>query len=104
MTKLSFIEKNKFERLFGMKSGYVIDFSDRTFQEFVRDAVGIDIYEKKHNYGRGSKANRLRGFWSEESNYNIAQLSEKLLEYWLDQVQSGDINYDNADENNYKDC
>jgi len=104
MTKLSFIEKNKFERLFGMKSGYVMDFSDRTFQEFVGDAVGIDIYEDKYNYGSGSKANRLRGFWSEESNYNIAQLSEKLLEYWLDQVQSGDINYDNADENSYKDC
>lgn len=104
MTKLSFIEKNKFERLFGMKSGYVMDFSDRTFQEFVGDVVGIDIYEEKYNYGSGSKANRLRGFWSEESFYNIGQLLEKLLEYWLDQVQSGTINYDNSDENNYKDC
>ena len=68
---LTFIEKNKFEKLFGMKSGYVLDFSDRTFQEFVGDSVGIDIYEEKYNYGSGSKANRLRGFWNVESNYNI---------------------------------
>ena len=104
MTKLSFIEKNKFEKLFGMKSGYVLDFSDRTFQEFVGDAVGIDIYDEKYNYGSGSKANRLRGFWSEESNYNIATLLDKLLEYWFDQAQSGEINYDRADENNHQDC
>lgn len=104
MTKLSFIEKNKFERLFGMNSGYVMGFSDRTFQEFVGDAVGIDIYEEKYNYRSGSKANRLRGFWSEESYYNIGQLLEKLLEYWFDQVQTGTISYDKSDENNYKDC
>ena len=104
MIKLTFIEKNKFEKLFGMKSGYVMDFSDRTFQEFVGDAVGIDIYDEKYNYGSGSKANRLRGFWSEESNYNIGQLLGELLEYWRDQVQSGEINYDNTDENNYQNC
>lgn len=104
MTNLSFIEKKKFEKLFGMKSGYVMDFSDRTFQEFVGDAVGVDIYEEKYNYGSGSKANKLRGYWSVESNYNIGKLLEKLLEYWLDQVQSRHINYDTSDENNYKDC
>src|SRR5690554_2004275 len=104
MTKFSFIEINKFEKLFGMKSGYVMDFSDRTFKEFVGDAVGIDIYDEKYNYETGSKANRLRGFWSEESNYNIAILLEELLEYWFDQAQSGEINYDRADENNYRDC
>lgn len=104
MIKLSFIEKNRFEKLFGMKSGYVMDFSDRTFQEFVKDAVGIDIYEEKYSCGSGSKANRLRGFWSEESNYNVGKLLEKLLEYWLCQVQTGDINYDRSDEVNHKEC
>lgn len=104
MTKLSFIEKNKFEKLFGMKSGYVINFSDRTFQEFIGDTNGIDIYDEKYNYGSGSKANRLRGFWSVESNYNIGQLLEKLLDYWLDQVQTGIINCEKADEKIYEDC
>ena len=104
MANLSFIEKNRFEKLFGMKTGYVLDFSDRTFQEFVGDAVGIDIYEEKYNYGSGSKANRLRGFWSVETNYNIGRLLEKLLEYWLAQVQNGEINHDSADEKNYEEC
>jgi|TARA_B110000037_G_C16984081_1_gene450295 hypothetical protein len=104
MTKLSFLEKIKFERLFGMESGVVMDFSNRQFQEFIADSIGIDIYDEKYNYGSGSKANRLRGFWGEETKYNIAKLLGKLLEYWLDQVQSGDFNYNNTDENNYKDC
>lgn len=104
MTNLSFIEKNKFEKLFGMKTGYVMDFSDRTFQEFVGDSVGIDIYEEKYNHSSGSKANRLRGFWNEESNYNVGKLLENLLEYWIDQAKSGAFDFDNSDENNYKDC
>ncbi len=104
MTKLSFIEKNKFEKLFGMKSGYVINFSDRTFQEFIGDTNGIDIYDEKYNYGSGSKASRLRGFWSVESNYNIGQLLKNLLDYWLDQVQTGIINFEKADEKIYEDC
>ncbi len=104
MTNLSFIEKNRFEKLFGMKTGYVLDFSDRTFQEFVGDAVGVDIYDEKYNYGSGSKANRLRGFWSVETNYNIGKLLEKLLEYWLAQVQNGEISHDSADERNYEEC
>jgi hypothetical protein len=36
-----------------MKSGYVLDFSDRTFT-FVGDSVGIDIFMRKvYYYGSG---------------------------------------------------
>lgn len=101
---LTFTEKNKFEKLFGMKSGYVLDFSDRTFKEFVRDSVGTDIYDEKYNHGSGSKANRLRGFWNVESNYNIAKILEKLMEYRIEKAQSEEINFDILDENNYKAC
>jgi len=34
MSDLSSIEKLKIEKLFGMDSGYVLDFSNRTFHEF----------------------------------------------------------------------
>lgn len=34
MSDLSSIEKRKLERLLGMGSGYVLNFSDRTFSEF----------------------------------------------------------------------
>lgn len=44
-------------------TGYVLNFSDRTFAEFFHDNLGIDIYTDKYNYASGSKANRMRGFW-----------------------------------------
>jgi hypothetical protein len=104
MSDLNFIDKNKLENLLGMKSGYVLDFSDRTFQEFIIDSIGIDIYEVKYNYRSGSKANRLRGFWINESNYIVGKLLDSILQYWLSRVQSGDINCNQSDEIVFKDC
>ncbi len=43
MSDLTFIEKNALEKLFQMGGGYVLDFTNRTFHEFVADAVGKDI-------------------------------------------------------------
>jgi len=60
MANLTFFEKNKLEKLFGMGGGYVLDFSNRTFQEFVADIAGRDIFDQKYEYASGSKANRLR--------------------------------------------
>lgn len=82
MSDLSNIEKMKIEKLFGMGSGYVLDFSNRTFQEFVYDSLGIDIYDDKYEYASGSKANRLRSFWNKESNHVVATMLDDLLEYW----------------------
>jgi hypothetical protein len=82
MSNLTSIEKLKLERLLEMESGYVLDFSNFTFQQFVLESTNIDIYDEKYNYRSGSKANRLRGFWSEEPNYVVGELLEKLLEYW----------------------
>ena len=103
MADLTFIEKAKLESFLGMKSGYVMDFTDRTFQEFVGDATGIDIYDAKYNYSSGSKANRLRGFWKIESNYVVGKLLGHFLEYWLSKVQTGQVNI-NSEEELYKDC
>lgn len=104
MSKFNFLQKSKFEKLFGMSSGYVLDFSDRTFQEFIADAVGKDIYDTKYNHSSGSKANRLRGFWLNETNYNIGNLLEKLLEYWHHKVQITEIKLNNSDEILYQEC
>ena len=82
MSDLSSIEKLKLERLFQMGSGYVLDFSNRTFREFILENAGIDIYDEKYDYASGSKANRLRAFWRKESNYVVGKLVSDLLEYW----------------------
>ena len=50
MPNLSSIEKKKIEKLLKMGDGYVLDFSNETFQEFITESVGVDIYEDKYAY------------------------------------------------------
>lgn len=56
MSNLSSVEKRKIEKLLEMSSGYVLDFSNRRFQEFIVESTGIDIYDDKYAYASGSKA------------------------------------------------
>ncbi len=81
MAQLSIVERRQLETLFDMGGGYVLDFSNRTFEEFVADSVGIEVYDDKYHYGSGSKANRLRGFWKLESNELVGKLIRDLVEY-----------------------
>jgi hypothetical protein len=81
MSDLTFIEKNKLEKLFQMGGGYVLDFSNRTLAEFVAESTGRDIYDAKYDYDSGSKANRLRAFWTQEPNHLVGKLLHDLLEY-----------------------
>lgn len=77
MSNLSNMEKRKFEQLLDMGGGYVLNFSNRTFDEFTLDSIGREIYDG--NYG--SKANRLRGFWQVEGNGIVGKLMGALLDY-----------------------
>ena len=81
MADLSILEKRQLERLLQMGGGYVLNFSNRTIQEFVTDSVGRDIYDARYAQGSGSKANQLRGFWSEEGNRTVGKLLGDLLDY-----------------------
>jgi hypothetical protein len=81
MSNLTFTEKRKLEQLLGMKTGYVLDFSDRTFAEFVSDATGLNIFDERYNYASGSKANRLRAFWQKEDNATVGKLMGEVLNY-----------------------
>ncbi|MCX6597204.1 MAG: hypothetical protein NTV70_12650 [Acidobacteria bacterium] len=80
MADLTVLEKRKLEQFFGMGSGYVLDFSNRSFEEFVRDSVGLSIFDSRYDYGSGSKANRLRAFWTKESNAVVGKLLGDLLD------------------------
>lgn len=82
MSDLKAIEKRKLERALGMGSGYVLNFSDRTFAEFFLDSLEIDIYDTKYNYASGSKANRMRAFWRVESNVVVGSALELLFKEW----------------------
>lgn len=81
MSDLTPLEKRRFEQLLGMDTGYVLDFTNRTFAEFVRDSSGCDIYGPRYEYGSGSKANRLRAFWLKEENCVVGRLMRDMLDY-----------------------
>jgi len=81
MSDLTFMEKSRFEKLLGMETGYVLDFSNRSFAEFVRDSTGRNVYDDRYNYASGSKANRLRAFWQKEDNAVVGKLMSDMLDY-----------------------
>ena len=81
MSNLTSVEKRKFEQLLGMDTGYVLDFTNRSFAEFVRDATGCNIYDSRYDYASGSKANRIRAFWDKEGNALVGKLMRDILDY-----------------------
>ncbi len=81
MSDLTVSEKRTLEQLLGMESGYVLDFTDRTFDEFIQENTGRDIRDARYDYRSGSKANRLRAFWSKEDNALVGKLLSALLDY-----------------------
>lgn len=86
MSSLTTSDKQFLEKLFQMGSGYVLNFSDRTMHEFFQDDVGVDIYAKKYEYGSGSKANRVRGFWAAADDRLVAKSITQLLAYIENQI------------------
>jgi hypothetical protein len=103
MANITYIEKDTIETFLGMKSGYVMDFSDRTFQEFVGQATGCDIDNEKYHYNTNSKANRLRAFIKIESDYIFGKLLSEFCKYWLSKVNRGEIDY-RGEEKTYEEC
>jgi len=89
MSNLTNLQKQLFEKLFKMRGGYVLDFTDKSFHDFIKTSANIDIFDKKYektcdelNYVNCSKANRLRCFWDIETDPIVYKLLKELLEYY----------------------
>lgn len=105
MAELNYKEKFLIEKLFEMPTGYVMDFSNNTFQAFIFDSVRVNIYDDKYFYASGSKANRLRAFFTEETNYKVGQLLMTLLDYWYTKAIAKESGFDfERDKNIYIEC
>ncbi|UUV16968.1 abortive infection family protein [Fusobacteria bacterium ZRK30] len=81
MAKFDLKIKNRMDKLF-IEGGYVLDFSNNSFQNFVLESVDEDIYDEKYDGFGGSKGNRLKGFWKNENIDKIIKLSLDLLDHW----------------------
>jgi len=84
-----------------MGSGYVLEFSNRTFSEFILDTVAIEIYDDKYEYASGSKANRLRAFWDKEGDHLVGKLLKELLDHYKFICDTNDFYRDNWNESVY---
>lgn len=82
LSSLTHIEKQKLERELGMGGGFVLDFSNRTFEEFFREVVGVQIYDSRFELGSGSKANRMRAFWQIATEEQLRTFLSGLMEAW----------------------
>ena len=81
MSDLTFAEKQKLEQVFGMGSGYVLNFTNRTFEEFIQESTGRYIFDFRYDNASGSKAHRLRMFWQKEDNKLVGKLLSEMLDY-----------------------
>jgi hypothetical protein len=76
------IEKQKLERELGMAGGNVLNFSNRTLEEFFREVVGVEIYSPLYDFSSGSKANRMRAFWRIGTDDQLRLMFDGLLQGW----------------------
>lgn len=78
MSTLTEIDKRYLEKILGMQSGYVLDYSDTTFQEFFT-RYGIEIHSQKYQTYGSSKARKMRAFWEKESDAIVGQVLDEML-------------------------
>ena len=82
MNSLTHIEKQKLERELNMGGGYVLNFSNRTFEEFFREVVRVQIFDSRYDLGSGSKANRVRALWQIATDEELRLFLGGLMEAW----------------------
>lgn len=95
MANLTFSEKQLIETVFGMSGGYVLNFSNREFEEFMKDVVSYNIYAK---YPGLSKAKMLRSYIQDESDIYVGKVIIMLLNYMRDNNLISDDIKEKADK------
>ncbi|MFA6476535.1 MAG: hypothetical protein WCV68_03945 [Candidatus Paceibacterota bacterium] len=82
MSNLKASDRTVLEKLFNMKLGYVLNFTDRTMEQFFKDEFKISVYDTKYDsdLSSKSKANRVRGIWREEADTTVGGIILALTE------------------------
>jgi len=78
MAKIRPVDMRLLDDVFAMDSGYVLDFTNRTFFEFFKDELGVDIDNERYAANGSSKAKRLRTFLQAESDTLAARALRAL--------------------------
>ncbi|HEX2752447.1 MAG TPA: hypothetical protein VHP34_04965, partial [Alphaproteobacteria bacterium] len=83
MTKLKHSEITMLDKAFdtGQGSGYVLDFSDRTFAIYFEEEFNIDITAGKYQQNGTSKGKRLKCFIEKENDAVVARVLRSLWDH-----------------------
>ena len=79
MSALRPSEAAKFEKLFGMDSGYVLNFSDSSFGFFFGQVADVDIHADEYCQYGSSKAKKLRYFWGQAEDSLVGRVLEEMV-------------------------
>jgi len=79
MSDLTAKERRALEAFLGMGTGYVLNFSDRTYAMFFAEEVDRNIDDPKFHTHGISKAKRMRSFWDREDNWVVAKCLTALM-------------------------
>ena len=95
MSSMTEAEKHYFEIVLGMRSGYLLDFTNATFRSFF-NKHGIDIYGRRYEHYGTSKAKRMRAFWETESDTAVVRILSEMLDIYEAQCTSGNRSMDSV--------
>ncbi len=104
MANISNVEKLKLETIFSMSSGYILNFSNPSYQSFINNIIRVDIYDQKYAIYGTSKAKRLKALWEIEGNVAVGKVIEELLIYYNTQVSLKIPNIDPYDKKLFDEC
>lgn len=97
MAKLPFRLKSNLEKLLQMEDGYVLDFSNSKFANFISDVANIDIYNGEGYEEYLSKAKKLRQLIAKENDHTVGIVLYEILMY-ADQYLRENNHFDDGDE------
>ncbi|MYF07182.1 MAG: hypothetical protein F4233_04685 [Rhodospirillaceae bacterium] len=81
MSSLSETDKLYLEKILKMGDGYVLDYSDTTFDQFFR-RFGVDIHSNKYKTYGTSKAKKMRSFWNQERDILVGRVLTEMIEVY----------------------
>ena len=79
MSTLTDNDKRCIENILDMGGGYVLDYTNATFDEFFR-RYHVDIHSQKYRTYGDSKAKKLRSFWEQESDVLVGRVLSEMLD------------------------
>ena len=82
MSTLTVIDRRYLEKFLGMGSGYVLNYSDKSFGAFFQ-RHSIDIHGPRYQTIGTSKANKLRAFWDCGSDSVVGEVMSGMVDEYV---------------------